>query len=269
MRSNSMEKRKNKFKKILCVIGIIFAMTLLNSCNQKKSNSLTVKEGILTIGTEFGYPPFEYLDKDGKTLIGFDVDMWNELCFRLKLKPEFFDTQWIGLFPALESGRYDCIISAVTITPERKKNYLITTPYVQNSQCIVLRQTAERVIDEPKKLAGLKVAYQSETVSDVYVTELNKKGLKIKTREYDKLLDAFDDLSFGRVDALVAESVAAKNIVKNNPEKFRIDFIGEPDAYFGILVNKQNQQLFDLIQKALDSMYEDGWMARNEEKWLK
>lgn len=230
---------------------------------------MTKTAGVLTIGTEYGYPPFEYLAEDGKTLIGFDVDMWNEICRRLKLKPDYYDTQWAGLFPALESDRYDCIISAVTITPERNEKFLITKPYVQNSECFIVRKDCDIKIDSPEKLSSLKVAYQAETVSDVYVTGLKAEGLKFDCHEYDKLLDAFDDLRFGRVDVVVAESVAGRNIVNSSKDKFRIDYVGKPEEFFGILVNRNNMELFEKIQGALDSMYSDGWMKANEDKWLK
>lgn len=260
-----------KHSALLKIILSVCAAGIFISCskNAKRAESaLTKIDGVLTIGTEYGYPPFEYIAEDGVTLIGFDVDMWNELCRRMNLKPEYYDTQWAGLFPALETDRYDCIISAVTITPERSQKFLITKPYVQNSDCFVVRKDFEKVLAVPESLEGLKVAYQAETVSDVFVTGLKEKGLDIKTLEYDKLLDAFDDLRFGRVDVVVAESVASGIIVKNNPDVYRIDFTGNPDEFFGILVNKKNQALFDLIQNTLDSMYSDGWMKSNEDKWL-
>lgn len=236
-----------------------------NSPDQK---SITIKSGVLTIGTEFGYPPFEYLADDGKTLIGFDVDMWNELCRRLNLEPKFYDTQWAGLFSALESGRYDCVISAVTITPERQEKFLITKPYIQNSQCFIVNRNSGLTLESPEKLEGLKVAYQAETVSDVFVANLKDGGMNLLTYEYDKLMDAFDDLRFGRVDVVVAESVASKIIVKTKPDIFRVDYVGQADAFFGLLVNKKNPELFEKIQATLDDMYADGWMAVNEEKWL-
>lgn len=261
-----MKKKKSKLPELIAA-GIFTACMLFISCNEKK-DGLTIKEGVLTIGTEFGYPPFEYLDEDGKTLIGFDVDMWNEICRRINLEPKFYDTQWAGLFSALETNRYDCVISAVTITPERQKKFLITKPYIQNGQCFIINKKSGIDVPAPENLEGLKVAYQAETVSDVYVTELVEKGMKFETFEYDKLLDAFDDLRFGRVDVVVAESVASGIIVKKYSDSLKVSYAGDKDAFFGILVNKNNQKLFEKIQDALDDMYLDGWMKENEDKWL-
>lgn len=263
-------QKKNSFIKGLALLSIAAASVFsLNSCKPCGKRAETIKPGVLVIGTEYGYPPFEYLSEDGKTLIGFDVDMWNELCRRMNLEPEVYDTQWAGLFSALETNRYDCVISAVTITPERKKKFLITKPYVQNSQCFIVSKNSGCKPRKPEGLKGFKVAYQAETVSDVFVTGLKEKGIKCDTFEYDKLLDAFDDLKFGRVDVVVAESVASKRIVESNEDNMIITYTGEADAFFGILVNKDNEVLYDKIQTTLDEMYEDGWMKANEEKWFK
>lgn len=265
---------KNLIKKLSSIFLILLAGVLVTAfagCSKTSSkNTCTLKNGILQIGTEYGYPPFEYLAEDGTTLIGFDVDLWNELCRRLELKPVFYDTQWAGILDGLETHRYDCIISAITITPERKERFLITEPYVQNSECFVVNtNSAKSPVTDPALLNGKKIAYQAETVSDVYVNNLIANGARFKTFEYDKLLDAFDDLKFGRVDVVVAESVAAGVIVKNNKDIFRIDFVGEPDAYFGIIVAKDNPELFEKIQTTLNEMRADGFMAALEEKWLK
>lgn len=251
---------------ILVIVLIIFFSKKIS--NDKSEKSLTIEPGILRIGTEYGYPPFEYLDTDGKTLIGFDVDLWNELCKRLEFTPKIYDTQWMGLFSSLETNRYDCVISAVTITPERKEKFLITKPYVQNAQCFVVKKDFSKKVDTPKALEGIKVAYQNGTVSKFYVDDLISQGYNLEVYEYDKLMDAFDDLKFGRVDVVVAESVASKILVKNNLNNYRIDFYGEADAFFGILVNKENIQLFTRIQETLDNMYQDGFMKSLEEKWL-
>lgn len=253
-------------KKIYPIIfTVLLSACFLFSCSPKNLRD----QKVLKIGTEFGYPPFEYLDDDGVTLIGFDVDMWNELCRRLDLTPKYYDTQWSGIFSGLETDRYDCVISAVTITPERKEKFLVTKPYVQNSECFIVNRKSGIKVESSEKLENLKVAFQAETVSDVYVDELLKSGTSFKTYEYDKLMDAFDDLKFGRVDVVVAESVAAGILVKKNPDVYRIDFIGEPDAFFGVLVNRTKSDLFEKIQSTIDQMYDDGFMTQLEDKWLK
>ncbi|MDR1734675.1 MAG: transporter substrate-binding domain-containing protein [Oscillospiraceae bacterium] len=97
----------------------------------------TMKDGVLTVGMEVGYPPMEYTTDDGAEYIGFDVDVAKALAELLGLEVEFVNTSWDGIFAGLEKGQYDCIISAVSITPERQEKYILTEPYVANQLCIV------------------------------------------------------------------------------------------------------------------------------------
>ncbi|MCL2111764.1 MAG: transporter substrate-binding domain-containing protein [Clostridiales bacterium] len=99
----------------------------------------TIAEGKLLVGVEVGYPPMEYLAEDGRTPIGFDIDVSYRLGELLGLEVEFVNTAWDGIFFALERGEYDIIISSVSITEPRKERYLLTEPYVSNALSIVVR----------------------------------------------------------------------------------------------------------------------------------
>lgn len=94
--------------------------------------------GTLKVGCEVGYPPMEYVDNDGVTYVGFDIDLAKAIAELLEIEVEFTNTAWDGIFAALEKGEYDCIMSAVSITPERQAKYILTEPYVANKQQIVI-----------------------------------------------------------------------------------------------------------------------------------
>jgi len=93
--------------------------------------------GVLTIGCEVGYPPMEYTTDDGLSYLGFDIDVGKAIGELLGLKVNVVNTAWEGIFAGLEKNQYDCIISAVSITPERQEKYILTAPYVANALCIV------------------------------------------------------------------------------------------------------------------------------------
>jgi len=99
----------------------------------------TKKDGVLMVGMEIGYPAMEYVDEDGTTPIGFDVEVAGRIAELLGLELEIVDTAWDGIFAGLEKGEYDCIISAVSITEERQAKYILTEPYVANRLCIVVK----------------------------------------------------------------------------------------------------------------------------------
>jgi ABC-type amino acid transport substrate-binding protein len=104
-----------------------------------KTGWQTKEEGVLTVGMEVGYPPMEYTTDDGLKYIGFDVDVAARVAELLGLKVEYVNTAWDGIFAGLEKGEYDCIMSSVSITPERQEKYILSQPYVANKLCIVVK----------------------------------------------------------------------------------------------------------------------------------
>ena len=102
----------------------------------------TVKDGVLTIGFEAGYPPLEYTDDSGLVYQGFDVDMAEEIGKLFGLEVEFVNTSFDGVFAGLDKGQYDMIIAGVSITPERQEAYEMTEPYLSNQLVIVTKKDA-------------------------------------------------------------------------------------------------------------------------------
>jgi polar amino acid transport system substrate-binding protein len=228
---------------------------------QDNAGALTLKQGVLSIGMEIGYPPFEYYDVDGKTPIGFDVEMANALAAKLGLKTEFIDTAWDGIFAGVATNKYDCVISAATITDERKVAYDFTRPYIGNAQAIVLLKNSAIKIQKPEDLTGLRVTFQAETTSDIYVTKLIEEGLKTNVFEYDKVMNCFDELKLGRVDAIVCDSLVAVNYVAPADSPFVIVWQGTSDEEFGICLKKGNTALLNALNNALDELFADGVMV--------
>lgn len=104
------------------------------------SDADLVAAGLLTVGAEVGYPPMEYTTEDGLTYVGFDIDVGKAIADLLGLRHTVVNTSWDGIFAGLEKKQYDCIISAVSITPARQEKYILTEPYVANALCIVVKK---------------------------------------------------------------------------------------------------------------------------------
>ncbi|MCR4436773.1 MAG: transporter substrate-binding domain-containing protein [Clostridiales bacterium] len=93
---------------------------------------------VLRIGVDDTYPPMEFKDESNK-IVGFDVDLAQEIGKKLNMQVEFVPTAWDGIFTSLNTDKFDCIISSVSINEDRLKNFAITKPYVANAQVIVVR----------------------------------------------------------------------------------------------------------------------------------
>lgn len=249
-------------KKITAVVLSALMLVAVTGCSKKaEKGEFTVEQGKLKIGMEIGYPPMEMYAEDGKTPAGFDVELGKELAKRLGLEPEFIDTAWDGIFAGLNTNRYDVVISAATITPERVAAFDFTAPYVGNGQSIILRKDSPLNISKFNELAGLKVGYQAETTSDFYAKKHSKEmGFTYIENGYDKVMNAFDDLRLKRIDAVVSDMLVSVSYLNEKDSPFKCVWQGEPDEYFGICLKKGNSVLQEKLNKILDEMKADGTM---------
>jgi polar amino acid transport system substrate-binding protein len=248
-----------KMKAVLAVVLVLSAAFF--ACKPKESGGLTLKPGVLQIGMEIGYPPMEYLAADGSTPIGFDVEMGKAIAAKMGLQAEFIDTAWDGIFAGVNTDKYDCIISSVTINDARLNAHNFSKPYIQNTLAIVLLKGSGRNVRTPQDLAGLGVSYQEETTSDDFMTELAVRGLRFTPYEYDKVMYCFDELRLGRVDAIVTDLLVAYEYVSQANNPFEIVWQGGEEE-FGICMKKGNDALTTAINDALDSLFTDGTMLR-------
>ena len=223
----------------------------------------TTKKETLKVGMEIGYPPFEYYDADGTTVIGVDVELAKALGEKMGMEVQLIDTAWAGIFDGLNKGDYDCITSAVTITPDRLINYDFSDSYIKNYQCIVTLKTATVKPTKPEELAGLKVGYQEETTSDIFLTDLiDTNKVKCETSEYPKVLDVFNDLQIGRLDAVLCDSTVASSYLGDG-SLFKQTWIQDstPEE-FGVCIKKGNSALTTKINSALAELKKDGTLDK-------
>jgi len=248
-------------KKILAVVCAA-AVLVLASCSKKvEKGEFTLEQGKFKVGMEIGYPPFEYYDVDGKTPIGFDVKMAKALAEKMGLEVEIIDTAWDGIFAGLQTDKYDAVISAATITPERQESMDFTSPYIGNGQALIAVKGSKFVtsVKEPADLTGLTVGYQAETTSDIYITKFAEKtGLKFNPAEYDKVINAYDDLKLGRCDLVISDALVAVSYLTEEDSPFTMVWQGTPDEFFGVAIKKGNEKLLNKVNQALADIKADG-----------
>jgi len=247
-------------KKAIFLIVVIAAGILFAGC-AKESSGLTLKKGILSIGMEIGYPPMEYMASDGKTPVGFDVSMGKAIAEKMGLTAVFVDTAWDGIFAGVETKKYDCIMSSVTLTDTRMQAHNFSKPYIRNTLAIVLPKNSKYRVKAPQDLAGLGVAYQEETTSKFFMEELIEAGLRCNTYEYDKVMYCFDEMKLGRVDAIMTDLLVAYEYIAKPGSLFEIVWQGGEEE-FGICMKKGNDALTAAIDKTLDELFENGTMVK-------
>ncbi|ANE42026.1 MAG: basic amino acid ABC transporter substrate-binding protein [Fervidobacterium pennivorans] len=248
--------------KRVAVVVLLIGMVIVVTLSFAQSLTEIKKRGKLIVGTEPTFPPFEFVDEKNQ-VVGFDMDIANELAKRLGVKLEIVNLPFDSLIPALLQGKIDLIIAGMTITEERAKVVDFSKPYFEANQAIVVRKDGKF---EPKKLeelVGKKVAVQLGTTGDLVVSEIN--GVQVV--RFQKFTDAFLELQNGRVDAVVLDEAPAKAYVKKFP-KFLISTVVDTGETYGIAVKKGNKELLNFVNQTLDILKSSGTYNKLIQKWF-
>ena len=233
------------------------------------SNVKLMSEGVLSVGCEVGYPPFENFAEDGTTPIGFDVDIITEVARRLGLEVNIINTAWDGIFAGIDNN-YDLVCSACTITAERKESMAFSTPYISNYQAVILKAGDTKEITSFNDLDGMTVAVQKETTSDELISDYKSTGtIDVEVVANEKVLSCFTQLDNGEVDAVLVDSTVADGYLAKNPDKYIYAFKDESEAEeFGIAMGLQNTALKEAVDWALAGMEADGFIAETRDYWF-
>ena len=221
----------------------------------------------IVIATDATWPPMEYVDESTKEIVGFDIDLMAAIAKEGGFSYEFKNAAWDGIFAGLAAGKYDAIMSSVTITEERKKKMDFSNPYINAGQILIVQKKTSGV-SKLTDLKGKTVAAQIGTTGSFEIEKI--EGVKLKA--YDEIGLAFEDLINGRVDAVVADTpVAADFALENETYKGKLKIVGEPftDEYYGVAVQKGNQEVLDAVNRGIDKVVGTGTYERIEKKWLR
>ncbi|OPL13308.1 MAG: amino acid ABC transporter substrate-binding protein [delta proteobacterium MLS_D] len=220
----------------------------------------------ITVATDATWPPMEMVDEN-KNIVGFDIDFFTAVAKEAGLDVQFKNTAWDGIFAGIAAGKYDAIISSVTITEERRETMDFSLPYINAGQVLIVPREVDdvTVLDD---LKGKRVGAQIGTTGAFEVTKTDG----VELRSYDEIGLAFEDMAAGRIHAVVCDTPVAANYALQRDEyrdKFKI--VGEPftDEYYGIVVRKGNQALLDLINKGIKAVQEKGIDKELEDTWLR
>lgn len=213
----------------------------------------TLEEGILTVGTDLPYPPFEY--REGGELTGFDVEILDEIASRIGLETEYVDSPFDTIFTDLANGQFDVVISGATITPEREKEVDFSDPYFRSLQALVVLEDSG--IGSFEDLGqGDSVSVQSGTTGEIWAEEnLEPNGVEI--RAFPEYPPVYNALEAGQVDGVVYDESSAIPETFNRPGTEVVDTV-DTNEFYGIAVDPNNDDLLDAVNQALQEMIEDG-----------
>ncbi|PIO91939.1 amino acid ABC transporter [Pseudomonas syringae] len=224
----------------------------------------------MKMGIEGAYPPFNNKDASGQ-VVGFDYEIGQALCARMKVECEAVTSDWDGIIPALIASKFDFLISSLSITEERKAVVDFTNPYYSNKLQFIAPRTSSIDVSSIEKakesLAGKSVGAQRSTLAATWLED--KLGI-MDPKLYDTQENAFLDLYSGRVDAMLADKYVSFEWLKSEAGQ-KFEFKGEPvveDDKIGIAVRKGDDALRERLNVALKEIIADGTYKKINDKYF-
>ena len=242
---------KKIFAIVLAVLMLASVMCF-TSCGAKGKTLAQVKEaGKLVVATSPDFPPFENLE--GGEVVGIEVEIMKLICAELGVEFQLEKINFDQVLTGVQTGKYDCGMSGISVTPKREKNTLFTIPYCLAAQCIVVK--ADSTISTKADLAGKKISVQTGTTAAEYCS-----GEGYELSQYEANQDAKLALTQGKVDAWVVDDLTAAELCTGDDSVKILDekMTTEPYAFafaFG------SEDLVAEINKTLQKLIDDGTIA--------
>lgn len=260
---------KSKFRLVLTGLLSLSLLTLAG-CGSASTPAPTpttpapaAADKILKVGSDIAYAPFEFMDEKQKPT-GFDIELIQALGADMGFtKVNIETTAFDGLIPALQAGKYDAVISAMTITDDRSKNVQFSDKYFKTVQYIAMKKGTDF-----KKLAdlkGKKVGVQLNTTGQFAVEKLG-----MTPKKYDTTPDALNDLLNGGLDAVVADAPVVLWFQAQNASAQINSVEADTDQeYYGIAMKLGNKELADKMNASLKKFIGNGKYNEIYKKWFK
>ncbi len=221
---------------------------------------------VMVMGCSADFPPFEYYDEDATTIIGFDVDMMQEICNRIGMTLEIQDMNFDSVVTAVQTGKITVGVSGITITDERKESVDFSDSYFTAAQSILVPKDSAIKSYQDLIDGDYQVGVQLATTGDIMATE--KLGDRVN--QYEKFGDALAALLAGKIDCMVLDTGVAKAYADANDLVVLDENFGTEDdiEYYGIAVSKDNPELLEKINGALADMKADGFFDEITTKYF-
>ena len=228
-------------------------------------------DGKIVIGTDSTYAPSEFLDTDGKTVIGFDVDLFNAVAAKLGLKTEWVPAKFDAIIPGVESGKYEIGVSSFTINADRLKQVNMVSYFSAGTQWGAKKANPTGI--QPDAACGKKVAVQTNTVQDTEDLPKRVKACQaagkptITIDRYQAQDAATAAVVSGKDDGMLADSPVVAYAAKQS--NGQIELLGSiyDSAPYGYVIKKDQTPFADAVAGAVKSLISDGTYKKVLTKW--
>lgn len=243
-------------KRIKAVAAVVLAVCTAFAFGACKKNSKK-----LVMATNATFPPYEYTESN--KIVGIDAEIAQAIADKLGMELEIDDMEFDSILAAVQSGKADMGMAAMTVTDERKVSVDFSTVYATGKQVIIVKEGS--TIATPDDLAGKKIGVQLSTTGDIYCTDdYGEEAIQ----RFNKGTDAVQALLQGKVDAVVIDNEPAKVFVSQNQgmKILETEYVTED---YAIAVAKSNATLLGKINDALADLQKSGELQKIIDKYIK
>ena len=257
-------KMQGIFALLACMVAVLAVAGAGCTGTTDQTGGAGLKDSCI-VGIDASYVPYSYIDKDGNPQ-GFDVDSMKWIAEKNGIKVTFMDVDWDSIIPALQAGKIDMVYAGMTITPQRLAAVNFTDPYWTVNQDVIAAEGSDVTIDDV--LAGdVVIGTQRGCTAALWIDEnmiktgkMPKENLKL----YSETPLAINDLTSGRVEAVMYDDVSLKDMIPGAPVKV----IGSVDTQedFGVAIRKGDTALLEFMNEAIAELREDPYWEELKEK---
>ncbi len=260
-----------KWNRLLLLV-VIAAFAMLAACNNNNANSSNEdgkataweeikKQGTLEVATSGTLYPTSYHEQESNDLTGFDVEIVKEVAKRLDLEVEFVEMGFDGMLTAVQTGKVDMAANDIGITEERKEKFALSTPYKHSYGTAIVRKDDLSGIESINDLEGKRAAGAATTN---FMKLAKKKGAEEVIYDNATNEQYLRDVANGRTDVILNDVYLQRLALSAFPE---LNLTIHPDIQYmpsegGLLMNKENKDLIEKVNKVVEEMLEDGTIKK-------
>ncbi len=254
-------------KKISLLFAVLVALAFTATVGLTGTLEEIQKRGKLRVGMEPGYMPFELKNQKGQ-IIGFDVDMATRMAKAMGVELELVDTAWDGIIPALLTGKFDVLMSGMTLTQERNMSINFAPPYIVIGQSILIKKDLDGTVKSYKDLNDAKYTIASKlgTTGEQATKRMipNAKYISYETEQEGVL-----ELVNGKIDAFIYDlpynTVAVGQKGQGKIVHLDTPFTFEPLAW---AVRKGDVDILNWMENFMYQIRNDGTYDKIYKKWF-
>jgi polar amino acid transport system substrate-binding protein len=252
------------FRRSVLILAATLAVVWVSDCGSGVESGMARIErtGTLRVGTDATYPPFETVDTETSKLVGFDIDLISEICRELQCSPNFIVTPFDGIVAGLNTGKYDLIASAFTITEERATQVAFTEPYYDAGQALAV-PAYDTTIADAEDLEGKTIGVQLGTTGERRANRIPDATVI----PFENIGAAFIDMENGRLDAIINDRPTTEIIIRSRKSAKIVGPTLTAERY-GFAVRRKDRELLEAINHALEAIHSDGRYQTIHDRWF-